>query len=94
VNDSQRDELLIRIDERVSKLQSAQADWYSLCSDHRDRCRAEVDERLDKHGTRLDDVAGKILSWRTTALVLGAVVLTIGAQHAPSVVAILRSVVP
>lgn len=94
MNDRERDDLLVRIDERVQALQKSQQDYYSLCSDHRDRCRAEVDAKLDGHAKQLAEVAGKILSWRTTALVLGAVVLTVGANNAQAVVAAIRAAIP
>lgn len=76
-------EMLIRIDERVRRLDEWLGERESSCE--------EIHQAID---VELKDMRSKISGWRTTAVALGAVLLTVAAQNAGPLVTFLRATIP
>lgn len=68
MNDAERDELLIRIDERTNRIESWILHREAQCKDLRTRCQARVNNELNEIGGQVDGALLKLSTWRTLAI--------------------------
>ena len=90
----ERDELLIRLDERTKRIEDRMAKYEARCNDLRHNCVTATEAKLKTLANRLDGLLGAMTSWRTGALVMVGLLSGIGVSSVSTFRAWLALILP